>query len=434
MTGPTAGGYEKRSDHTRFDALIERSSLGTAGARRLRGRTSLTEGRFIGRLGRTWEIRIGIGPAAAPLTGPSEPDDADADYGHSRPGDLAAAGFWDALTPAQRDSFWSVAQARTFVAGARLMREGEQADHVVVILGGRVRISMHENDREWVIGERGLGDLVGERSALMVTGVSPTVTALEAVQALVMGTREFAGFISAHPEVLRIVENQVYSRLAQLQSAPGPARRYRPTGENCTVVRTDVVAFGARERDDQARRIIRQASSDMTRSALGPTWDACRWEDRGDGLLIVVPPDVSTARVIDRLLTVLPAELRRHNRIHSAPARIQLRVAVDVGPVLEDDIGMTGHSVIRASRLLDAPAFKQAITARGALLGLIVSSFIYQSCIGNGGGLLHPADYAQVPVQVKETRTSAWMHLDGTVAGAGEQLMPLCESPSDMMP
>ena len=122
-------------------------------------------------------------------------------------------------------------------------------------------------------------------------------------------------------------------------------------------------------------------------------------------------PDVPTARVIDRLLTVLPAELRRHNRICSAPARIQLRVAVDVGPVLEDGIGMTGHSVIRASRLLDAPAFKQAITDRGALLGLIVSSFIYECCVRSGGGLLDPAHYAQVPVQVKETQMSAWMYL-----------------------
>ena len=112
-------------------------------------------------------------------------------------------------------------------------------------------------------------DRAGEHSALMVTGTSPAVTALETVLALVMGTEDFAAFISAHPQVLDTVENQVYGRPAQLQSAPGPGRRYRPTGENCTVVRTDVVAFGAEERDDQARRIIRQASSYMTRQALG---------------------------------------------------------------------------------------------------------------------------------------------------------------------
>jgi hypothetical protein len=173
-------------------------------------------------------------------------------------------------------------------------------------------------------------------------------------------------------------------------AAGTPQRAHYPrppllTGQNCTVVRTDLVAFGADEHDEQARRIIRQASSYMTRQALGPVWDACRWEDRGDGLLIAVSPDVPTADVIDRLATMLPWELKRHNRLYCDAARIQLRAAVDVGPVLEDGDGMTGHSVIRASRLLDAPAFKQAITDRRALLGLIVSSFIYNSCMRGVG-------------------------------------------------
>ena len=361
MTGPAAGGHEKRSDHSGFDALLERSSLGTAGAQRLRGRISLTEGRFIGRLGRTWEIRIGIARAAAPPTWPSEPDDADADYGHSRPGELPAAGFWDSLSPDQRRAFSANAHKRVFAAGARLMLEGEQSDHVAVILSGLTEIRVREDGAERVVAERGPGQLIGERAVLEVNRRSVTVVARETVVALVIRTGDFAAFIGTYPGVLKIVEAQIYSRLREGpagDTASGWAAPEQPgrrsaritpqppllTGQNCTVVRTDLVAFGADERDEQARRIIRQASSDMTRQALGPVWDACRWEDRGDGLLIAVSPDVPTADVIDRLATMLPRELKRHNRLHSDAARIQLRAAVDVGPVLEDGDGMTGHS------------------------------------------------------------------------------------------
>ena len=44
--------------------------------------------------------------------------------------------FWGALTPAERNAFSSLATKRTFAPAATLMREGEPANHVIVILGG----------------------------------------------------------------------------------------------------------------------------------------------------------------------------------------------------------------------------------------------------------------------------------------------------------
>ena len=80
----------------------------------------------------------------------------------------------------------------------------------------------------------------------------------------------------------------------------------------------------------------------MTQSALGPVWDMCRREDRGDGKLLIVPPDIPTTQVTDRLVTMLPSELRRHNRTYSAAICVQLRVAVEVGPIEEDEDGVSG--------------------------------------------------------------------------------------------
>ena len=129
--------------------------------------------------------------------------------------DATAVVFWEALDPIERDAFRSVASPRTFAAGARLIAEGDQADYVIVILSGRTKISVDENGRERILAERGPGQLVGERAALQISVRSANVIALDTVQALVVRTGDFAAFISAHPSVLGIVENQLYDRCTE---------------------------------------------------------------------------------------------------------------------------------------------------------------------------------------------------------------------------
>jgi len=355
-------------------------------------------------------------------------------------GTFPSTSFWDALGAAECRAFRSLADSRTFASGARLMREGETANHVIVILSGWTKICVQANGTERVIAERGPGQLVGERAALQVSVRSATVIAMETVQALAVRTEDFAAFVSAHPAVLKIVESQVYERLTEhpaldgrghddaasssLPRAPGPlptgdqpgerlSRRHQPlNGENCTVVVTDVAAFGAVTRTNDDRRIIRCAILEMTRLALNRIWDECSWEDRGDGLLLVVPPKIPTARVLEHLRTMLPVTLRRHNRIYSATAQIQLRVAMDVGPVISDTMGVSSDAIIRAARMRDAPALRTAMTTKGATLGIIVSEFVYEAAVRQGSDLIDAADYHKVSVNVKETVSlPAWMEL-----------------------
>ena len=355
----------------------------------------------------------------------------------TRARDNPAVNFWRALSPAEQQAFTSVADERTFAGGATLMHEGEQANHVIVILGGWTRICVRENGRQRTIAERGPGQLVGERGAFQVNVRSATVIALETVQALVMKTEDFAAFVSAHPDVLDIVEGQVYERLTEGPGGCGERCRYaltaRPTGprpadrpgsgplgecarrrlpplsgQNCTVLRTDVVGFGARTRNDEDRLIIRQATLDMTQTALESLWDECSWEDRGDGLLMVVPPAVPTTKVMEHLLTGLPLALKRHNHIYADAVQIQLRVAVDVGPVVTDIMGVSGEAIIVTARLVDAPTLKAAIAKSGANLGVITSAFVYETVIRHGRD---PAGYRQIQVDVKESRIPAWMQI-----------------------
>jgi Cyclic nucleotide-binding domain len=361
--------------------------------------------------------------------------------------------FWDCLNDHQKRLFRAKAQNRVFAAGARLMREGEEANHVAVILSGLTEIWVCEHGVEQVVAERGPGQLIGERAALEVNVRSATVVAVQTVAALVMRTADFAAFISTYPAVLKIVEEQIYLRLREGPASArydrgepddgrpasptgntaagagnGAAERFatgarasRPlalTGQNCTVVRTDVVRYNSDGRDGEAQKVIRRETLAMTRLALGPVWDVCRWEDRGDGLLVIVAPDVPTAQILERLAATLPSCLKRHNRTFSDSCRIQLRVAAEVGPIEEDESGVCGRSINHVSRLVEAPAFKRAIDDRGTLLGLIVSPYVYQAHVRPGGSFLDPAEFTEVPVKVKETDTIGWMWLTGR-SGSG---------------
>lgn len=355
----------------------------------------------------------------------------------------SARSFWDVLDPTEREALRSVASWRTFAAGARLMEEGERADHVMVILGGQVQVCVADHGSERVLAVRGLGQLVGERGALNVSVRSATVIAVDMVWALVVQTKDFAAFISAHPRVLAIVQSQLYQRgtdepagygydlgSARDRTADGTAdtgqgdhdyrdhdyiagysrRHLQPlNGENCTVFLTDVVEFGARTRTDHDRLLIREALFRMTQAAMRSIPDA-RSEDRGDGFLTVVPPTVSTARVIDQLLTELPRALDLHNSVQREAARFKLRLALNVGPVVSD-MGVSGEAIILAARLVEAPHFKEAIAKSTASLGVIASPFVYETAIRHGADPWDVASYVEVPVEVKESDTMAWMKL-----------------------
>ncbi len=338
-----------------------------------------------------------------------------------------------------------MASWRTFAAGASLMEEGERADYVMVILGGRVKICVDENGSERVLAVRGLGQIVGERGALKVSVRSATVIALDMIWALVVQTKDFAAFISAHPRVLDVVQNQLYQRrtegpadYARVADSPGgfradtaesrfadqPDDDHRPrrsrrhpqplNGENCTVFLTDVVGFGARMRTDGDRLLIREALFRMTQAAMQGMPDA-QSEDRGDGFLTVVPPNVSTARVIAHLLKELPAALEQHNGSQRESARFKMRLAVNVGPVVSDTMGVSGEAIIVIARLIEAPSFKKAIAeSAGSSLGVIASPFVYETVIRHSSSPSDVASYSRVPVEVKESDTSAWMKLFDT--------------------
>jgi len=231
--------------------------------------------------------------------------------------------------------------------------------------------------------------------------------------------------------------------LEQVAGQDGPetaARWFGAPGEplNCSILFTDVAGFGNPLRLDPDREVVRAALYDILRSSLaasGVPWADCYYEDRGDGAVIVVPPTISTLRVVDPLIPELAARLRQYNRRASEVVLIQLRAALHVGPVGKDAEGLTGQAVISTARILDAPVVKERLADGRADLIFAVSDYVYDHVVRHGAGLVDSGAFEHVTGQVKESYVSAWIQLAGRIelppspVGEGNGSVPLPVAP-----
>ncbi|TDC82799.1 hypothetical protein [Actinomadura sp. 7K507] len=178
----------------------------------------------------------------------------------------------------------------------------------------------------------------------------------------------------------------------------------------------DIAGFSDAARADPVRVRVRKAMYDgLDRSLAGAglRLDECYHEDRGDGVMVVLPPDVRTELLLTEVVNRLRAEIRHHNEAANEVARMRLRVAVNVGEAESDGRGIVSTALTHAFRLLDAAPLKEAVARAETGIAVIVSRRVYDDVVRHGRGLVDPGDYYQVEVQVKETSDDAWVMVPG---------------------
>lgn len=325
--------------------------------------------------------------------------------------------FWGSLTQAERRALKAISRDHTYLTGVDLCREGEPAQEVIIILSGWVRERVERNGVERLTAFRGAGDVVGERSALMLRRHSATATAASSIRALRVGVAEFAGFLSEHPRVVALLEKQLYHQISQ------PGRQATPaevSDGDSTILIIEIHGFGSSRLDDD-RRYLRNAmyaALEEAFTASGIDFASLHMEDRGDGALVVVPPGIPTRLLIDPMAAHLAAELRRQNQRDAERFRLRLRAVVHSGYVQRDLEGVSGEPIIAAARIADAPRVKERVARTAADLAIVVSNSVYEDVIASGHGFTDPRRFSRVPVRTKETRTWAWLTLDGAAQGA----------------
>jgi hypothetical protein len=84
-------------------------------------------------------------------------------------------------------------------------------------------------------------------------------------------------------------------------------------------------------------------------------------------------------------------------------------MALHAGYLHHDAHGVTGSAVNELFRLLQAPALKARLADDDNDFALIISDHLHHAACGYR--LLNPGLFEPVTVEVKETRTQAWMWL-----------------------
>ncbi|KOU61113.1 Crp/Fnr family transcriptional regulator [Streptomyces sp. MMG1533] len=131
--------------------------------------------------------------------------------------------FLPALKSAECESLMGLGGRQVFPPGDHLFQEGERGTHVLIVLRGWgvVSTATQRGTAKLTLGLRGPGELLGEMAALDSRPRSATVTALGAVETLLVPGDRFRRFLIENPHAGGLVMSQLSSRL---RSADGERR------------------------------------------------------------------------------------------------------------------------------------------------------------------------------------------------------------------
>ncbi|MFH8410804.1 hypothetical protein ACH4FX_39435 [Streptomyces sp. NPDC018019] len=163
----------------------------------------------------------------------------------------------------------------------------------------------------------------------------------------------------------------------------------------------------------RAKLRMREAMYDVFEAgftAVGVTEESFHLEDRGDGVLVALAPDVPSAQLVGPWLEAVYQRLRQVNEGRAEPLR--LRVAMHAGPVAQDVRGLAGRAVDLACRLCDSDTARSVMRlADRAPLLFVVSGSLYRDVVAEGGTCIEPEHYRRARVSEKETDEEAWFHV-----------------------
>ena len=193
-----------------------------------------------------------------------------------------------------------------------------------------------------------------------------------------------------------------------------------------TIVVLDVESFGDYRRNDRHRLAVREGLYRSVGEAFeraGLPWTPDAHEDRGDGILIVLPPEVHKSLLVESLPSVLVAAVTAHNGAHRDEERIRLRMSLHAGEVFYDQPGVTGETVNWAFRLVDAKLLKAALAGSSGVLAIIASSWFFDQVIRHAAAEVLPS-YRRVLVRAKDATQPGWICLPDTAKAAAAATSP----------
>ncbi|MFD9603148.1 hypothetical protein [Streptomyces sp. NPDC059970] len=191
---------------------------------------------------------------------------------------------------------------------------------------------------------------------------------------------------------------------------------------HCWVVVLDIENFSSRS--DPIQRSLRSGMYEVLREALvraGLSADGIVTEDRGDGVLMIVPAAVSPIDLAGPFVRALDDELKQKAVVYSPAHAMRFRVAMHQGLASRDGEGWSGDAVNTACRLVDAGPLREVLAASASSrMVFVVSDEIYRAVVRHGHRSIDPAAYLPMPFRTKHGELiESWVTVPGSPAPAG---------------
>jgi len=133
---------------------------------------------------------------------------------------LSKVSLFAHLEPKYIKGIAQICTERDFVAGDKLMKQGEDGIGLFIILSGKVKIEKtDQSGRQVELASNGPGDIMGELAVLDGAKRTATVTATEPTKCLVLAAWEFMSFMKVHPEVAIQILPIVVTRFRETNDA-----------------------------------------------------------------------------------------------------------------------------------------------------------------------------------------------------------------------
>lgn len=217
-------------------------------------------------------------------------------------------------------------------------------------------------------------------------------------------------------------------RIIRAMSNSGRACWFPRSSVHRIIAVVDVAGFGSRCRTNAQQVAVRRGLYRVVRRALersGVGRSRYRLEDRGDGVLILVEPEVPKSAFVDSVPREMTSELAAHNDAHPVQERVRLRMALHAGEVLYDEHGVTGAALNLTFRLLDAAPVRDALRVASRKYALVTSNWFFEEVVRQSANV-DPRDFAPVAVRVKETETTGWLYTEPVERASSEGQCVLC--------
>ncbi|KAA6456628.1 Crp/Fnr family transcriptional regulator [Acidobacteria bacterium AB60] len=119
-------------------------------------------------------------------------------------------GLFDRLSPETMRELMSLAHLRSFEPGEVLFSEGDQPEHVYVVLEGTVKLSINSTGgRRLILGMMGNGDVAGVASLLCGKPQETTAEVVYTSKIAAVAGNEFRNFLLRHPDAYAMVSEEL---------------------------------------------------------------------------------------------------------------------------------------------------------------------------------------------------------------------------------